>query len=156
MQGSTRKSSLSKRDRLVDVKSYNYTVSVHTAGDFGKKLTFMTQVSAVPSSFVLNLHSMPVLLSWTHCLFKDEEQASFWKSMLENAPSSRFDTARTVSLLKKSLEGMRNQSHDEPTRSNNNELAASAPIPRHHRSPQLARAASDMGTAAAAIRYRAE
>jgi hypothetical protein len=37
---------------LVDIKNYNYAVSVHTdAGEAGKKLSFMTQVFALAPPF---------------------------------------------------------------------------------------------------------
>ncbi|ELR22583.1 phospholipase, patatin family protein [Acanthamoeba castellanii str. Neff] len=142
VHGGSRKGTASKH--LVDIKNYNYAVSVHTdAGEAGKKLSFMTQ---------------------------DEEQAFFWKMALEKGPSSRVDTAKTVSLLKKSLESMNNHIRDEiqmrsaehgPALARaNSELTTSAPVASSmaHRSPVLHRATSDLlplGSASSAVRAAA-
>lgn len=99
---------------------------------------------------------------------QDEEQAFFWKTALEKGPSSRVDTAKTVSLLKKSLESMNNHIRDEiqmrsaehgPALARaNSELTTSAPVASSmaHRSPVLHRATSDLlplGSASSAVRY---
>jgi hypothetical protein len=99
---------------------------------------------------------------------QDEEQAFFWKMALEKGPSSRVDTAKTVSLLKKSLESMNNHIRDEiqmrsaehgPALARaNSELTTSAPVASSmaHRSPVLHRATSDLlplGSASSAVRY---
>lgn len=82
---------------------------------------------------------------------KDEEQAYFWKSALENFATSKVDTAKMVSILRKSIEGMKMQACEESlSRSgerlmrSSSELGASAPTSQAHRSPQLTRAASDL------------